>query len=79
MLNLTSLIVSRSTRIVASCADVVRAIADKRLKKCRRKPRGRGFAVETKKLLLIPDYINGGGFGNGGGALCLLKMTSSSP
>ena len=55
ILILTSLIVSRSTRKVVGCVVVVRAVVARRLKKCRRKPRGRGCAVATMELLLPPD------------------------
>ena len=57
MLNLTSLIISRLTRKSVGCVADVRAAANTRLKKCRRKPRSsRGFAA-TMKLLLLPDYM----------------------
>ena len=51
------MLIFRSTRRVAGCVVVVRGVADKRLRKCRRKPRDLGHVDATMKLLLLPDYM----------------------
>ncbi len=51
------MIISRSTRKVAGRVVVVRAVADKRSKKSRRRSRGLGSAAARMKLLLLPDYM----------------------
>ena len=57
ILNLTYPLIFRSTRRVVGCVGTVRDIADKYLRKCRRKPRGLGFDDATMKVLLLPDYM----------------------